>query len=194
VLAPDGQQVLLGGSQLAAVTQVKVGGAVLAPTQYAILSDAAIQIDWPLLGALGPALVEVQSPDGTGSISVDVQACDPPVIDVHHSAPDVVSAATGLEVDLAYQPGHLVLLYVSTMPVPTTFPGLVDISIGAGAAHLFQLKLAGIPGSGWTSYATGPLAVPAGVHVYLVGLGFPSGDPAWLVSDSDPYQEVIFAP
>jgi hypothetical protein len=170
------QTVAITGSGFAPSTVVAVDGVELAgsPPPFTVVSSELITLDMPQIDHLGPVEVRVSNSSGWSAADITVVAPELPKLQAGSGAePAVLVGADHLDVVMSSLPGDLFLLYWSTSDLPSSWPGVLELEIGAGFASLFHAGSFAIdPVHASAALDAGSLsgAVPPFTHLYLEGV------------------------
>ncbi len=141
-------QLVIGGSNLGAVTELSLDGVLVDPGDYTIDSPAQITLSLDSLPHLGTVPVRVDDVHGASIAQLVVTPNSPPVVEVASSAPGFLTSQSGADVRIGSEPGDVYILGVSPHLVPSTMPGFLTADIGNGFASLVVLTLALVPAEG----------------------------------------------
>jgi hypothetical protein len=149
----------LTGQGFAGALSLTLDGAPLPPGQWTVQGDTGLDLELPLLDALGAHELRVANAAGLSPpATLWTAAPDPPVLRL---ADPVLLSATGAELLLGGRPGSYAWLAVSPHLLPTIWPGVVELAIGAQFTSLFLVAEGALPPQGWSE-----------VHLPLAGLPF----------------------
>jgi Subtilase family len=165
----DGANVLtLHGCNLVPLPTVKFNG-VPTSAVWVDFDSHALSFALPPLTVLGPLTLELTNPNGTASITVQVVAPQP-LIRFALASTVVFPFLEGLPYNpyVAGTPGDVAFVAIAGSLVPSTIPGIVDLSIGNGFFDFLVLTAQIVPASGWfqPTYSFGP-GLPAGFPVHF---------------------------
>jgi len=163
-LSPDGQIMTVSGDNFVGTSSVLLAG--VAQT-FTVVDDSTLTFPIPLQNLLGPVTLQITNSFGSNFVQVEIDACDPPVIDLKDSVPFSLLTVLGLSITVASEPGDIVYVAVSAFPTPSVLPGVVALDIGAGFSNVIQLGSKIIPAKGWASLPTIPFNVPPGTQLYF---------------------------
>jgi len=171
-LAPEPRRVRVGASGLASLQAVWIAGVPLSSTSWHALSSNELELELPLLSALGPAALVLHGAGGASApAALEITACEPPVLALGAAG---LSGSAPTPLRFGGEPGEIALLLVSGELGPSALPGVLQASIGNHFASLYSLGTCLVPASGWAqrNYAFGGL--PLGVQLHFQA-GFVSG-------------------
>ena len=154
--------VLLGGTGFAGITQVSVGGVLV--ESFWVTDDDTIAFVLPIVDQLGKLAVQVKGPAGSHSIALKVSVAPQPTLLAGNGL--IQWNYDTIQLRAAAQPGETIFVLLGFEEGLTSFPGIVDLSIGNGYLYLL-----------WTANlnAAGIAAVSVPLDPSIVG-----GLPVWL--------------
>lgn len=164
-LAPAPVQVAVGGCGLTAATAVRVDGVRV--DAFAAPTTLELSFDMPLVDQLGAVDIELDSPQGTRTIAVEVTAPAPLV--VLGDGGELSNSAGAASLTMGAAPGDVFLLLASPSAVPSVLPGVLEADIGNGFQTLFFVTTPVIGAQAWAPFAFGFSALPVGLEIHFQG-------------------------
>ncbi len=171
-LAPEPRRVRVSASELASLQAVTLAGAALPSASWLLSGADELELELPLLSALGPAPLVLHGAGGASApVALEILPCEPPVLALGAAS---LSSSALTPVRFGGEPGEVALLLVSGELGPSALPGVLQAAIGNHFSSLFLLGTCVVPASGWAerNYAFGGL--PLGVQLHFQA-GFVSG-------------------
>lgn len=164
--------VTLTGSGFNDVTKVLVDGVELGvfPPQYVLVSNTQMTVKIPLASSLGAVEIRVETATESATVDVNLEANDPPVLELVNSSPGFLLGAIGAEVIVGGQPGDQMFVLLSASNQPSVLPGLFSLDIGNNFANLFLVHTAVIGPAGYDQVALPFSGVSTGTTLYFQAL------------------------
>lgn len=164
-VAAQPQVVVLTGTGLGTANAVAVGGVALAAGEWSAGDDTQLTVKLATPQSIGALSLTVSNPLGTSPpLTLPVVAPQPPALAV--SSPTAHTGQT-LSLHVGAPPGSLAWFCASTSSAPTSWPGLVELQIGANGTALVVLGARSVGDSGSAALALSPSGLPFATVVHF---------------------------
>jgi hypothetical protein len=171
--------VTLSGSGFTGTSSVVVDGISLLtfPAQFTVVDDSTLTFLMPLVSKLGPVAIDLTTPGGTTSATIDVAANAVPTVDMLFSDPGFLFQGIGLMLTVGGGVGDILFVEASPELLPSPLPGIADFAIGNNFTSLFLLAIPTVPAAGYKSLTIPMSGLPTGtkIHVQAAALVLSNG-------------------
>jgi hypothetical protein len=141
-----------------------------AAASYQVLSPTQLRVTLPLLPAIGPAPISVESGAGLSQpVVVQVTGLDPPQLE----GPPVLNSQFSIPFRVYSSNGRQILLLAAFNNSPSIASGIVSLGIGNNFSAYGEVATGIADASGqWLTNLTGPSGLPSGTSIWLQAVSF----------------------